>query len=87
MLPEAGIPLQGDGMPLRPQDAPEPSDSALECGIGHRVKASRSVLALALDDDCVFAGLQGGDIVVCRAYFHASGSVADCPIGMVPRDL
>ncbi|PLB41385.1 glutamine amidotransferase subunit DUG2 [Aspergillus candidus] len=63
VFPEAGIPLQGDGMPLRPQGAPEPSDSALECGIGHRVKASRSVLALALDDDCVFAGLQGGDIV------------------------
>ena len=37
----------------------------IECGIGHRVQASRSVLALVLDDDCVFAGLQGGDIVVC----------------------
>jgi len=36
----------------------------LECGIGHRVQASRSVLALVLDEECVFAGLQGGDIVV-----------------------
>lgn len=36
----------------------------LECGIGHRVQASRSVLALTLDEECVFAGLQGGDIVV-----------------------
>jgi di- and tripeptidase len=34
------------------------------CGIGHRVQASRSVLALVLDDECVFAGLQGGDIAV-----------------------
>lgn len=39
-----------------------------ECGIGHRVQASRSVLALVLDDECVFAGLQGGDIVVSIAY-------------------
>ncbi|RAK78832.1 glutamine amidotransferase subunit DUG2 [Aspergillus fijiensis CBS 313.89] len=36
----------------------------VECGaIGHRVQASRSVLALVLDKECVFAGLQGGDIV------------------------
>lgn len=35
------------------------------CGIGHRVQATRSVLSLVLDDECVFAGLQGGDIVVC----------------------
>lgn len=37
-----------------------------DCAIGHRVQASRSILALALDEDFVFAGLQGGDIVVCR---------------------
>jgi di- and tripeptidase len=37
--------------------------SQIECGIGHRVQASRSVLALVIDDECVFAGLQGGDIV------------------------
>ena len=42
------------------QDVSKQSD----CGIGHRVQASRSVLALVLDDQCVFAGLQGGDIVV-----------------------
>jgi len=35
-----------------------------DCGIGHRVLASRSVLALAVDEQCVFAGLQGGDIFV-----------------------
>lgn len=35
-----------------------------DCGIGHRVLASRSVLALTVDEHCVFAGLQGGDIVV-----------------------
>ncbi|KAJ6073113.1 hypothetical protein N7467_011198 [Penicillium canescens] len=34
-----------------------------DCGIGHRVLASRSVLALVVDEHCVFAGLQGGDIV------------------------
>lgn len=34
-------------------------------GVGHRVQAVRSVLALVLDEECVFAGLQGGDIVVC----------------------
>lgn len=32
--------------------------------VGHRVQAVRSVLALALNEDCVFAGLQGGDIAV-----------------------
>ncbi|KAJ5724452.1 hypothetical protein N7493_006180 [Penicillium malachiteum] len=36
---------------------------ASDCGIGHRVMASRSVLALVIDQECVFAGLQGGDIV------------------------
>lgn len=40
-----------------------------ECGIGHRVVASRSVLALALDDECVYAGLQGGDILVSAGQF------------------
>uniref|UniRef100_A0A093VIM6 Putative di-and tripeptidase DUG2 n=1 Tax=Talaromyces marneffei PM1 TaxID=1077442 RepID=A0A093VIM6_TALMA len=34
-----------------------------DCAIGHRVQASRSVLAVALDEECVFAGLQGGDIL------------------------
>lgn len=38
-----------------------------DCGIGHRVLASRSVLALVIDEECVFAGLQGGDIVVSVA--------------------
>lgn len=37
-----------------------------DCGIGHRVVASRSVLALVIDEECVFAGLQGGDIVVSK---------------------
>lgn len=37
-----------------------------DCAIGHRVQASRSVLAVALDEECVFAGLQGGDILVCH---------------------
>ncbi|PLB55571.1 Zn-dependent exopeptidase [Aspergillus steynii IBT 23096] len=42
---------------------PTHPESPVECGIGHRVQASRSVLALVIDNECVFAGLQGGDIV------------------------
>ncbi|KAI5294887.1 hypothetical protein KEM52_002946 [Ascosphaera acerosa] len=34
--------------------------------VGHRLRASRSVLSLALDDECVFAGLQGGEIRAWR---------------------
>ena len=48
-------------------DSPDDAGSAhptSDCGIGHRVLASRSVLALAVDEHCVFAGLQGGDIFV-----------------------
>lgn len=37
--------------------------------IGHRLQAHGSVLALVIDHDYIFAGLQGGDIVVC---FHLS---------------
>ena len=33
------------------------------CRFGHRVVASRSVLALELDEECIFAGLQGGHIL------------------------
>jgi di- and tripeptidase len=50
---------------LAHNDDPDYQPSQIECGIGHRVQASRSVLALVVDEDCVFAGLQGGDIVVC----------------------
>lgn len=46
-----------------------------DCGIGHRVVASRSVLALVLDEECVFAGLQGGDIVVSQLFFLRSGII------------
>ncbi|KAL4873060.1 hypothetical protein BDV12DRAFT_116119 [Aspergillus spectabilis] len=48
---------------LAQNDGPNDLSSQIECGIGHRVQASRSVLALVVDEDCVFAGLQGGDIV------------------------
>ncbi|KAL3452624.1 hypothetical protein BJX65DRAFT_303439 [Aspergillus insuetus] len=48
---------------LAHNDDPDYQPSQIECGIGHRVQASRSVLALVVDEDCVFAGLQGGDIV------------------------
>lgn len=49
---------------LAKTDGSNDPSSTIECGIGHRVQASRSVLALVVDEDCVFAGLQGGDIVV-----------------------
>lgn len=32
--------------------------------VGHRLQASKSVLSLAIDEDYVFAGLQGGEILV-----------------------
>ncbi|KAL4895019.1 hypothetical protein BDV59DRAFT_159128 [Aspergillus ambiguus] len=57
---------ESDLRPLTAQLAPDVASrppSQIECGIGHRVQASRSVLALVIDDECVFAGLQGGDIV------------------------
>ncbi|KKA17050.1 WD repeat protein [Rasamsonia emersonii CBS 393.64] len=44
-------------------DLPREATLHNDCAVGHRVQASRSVLALALDEECVFAGLQGGDIV------------------------
>jgi hypothetical protein len=31
----------------------------------HRIRTPSSILALAVDDHCVFAGLQGGKIQVC----------------------
>lgn len=39
-----------------------------DCGIGHRMVARRSVLALVVDEECVFAGLQEGDIVVSELH-------------------
>lgn len=59
-----------------------------DCGIGHRVLASRSVLALVIDEECVFAGLQGGDIVVCQNYQTEPGnSLCLMCSGLVSRDL
>lgn len=49
-----------------------------DCGIGHRVLASRSVLALVIDEECVFAGLQGGDIVVSRVLLILSSGFSNC---------
>ncbi|KAJ5902635.1 WD repeat protein [Penicillium taxi] len=52
-----------DARPIHTPVASEEAHTDSDCGIAHRVLASRSVLALVIDDDCVFAGLQGGDIV------------------------
>lgn len=54
-------------------DLPREATLHNDCAVGHRVQASRSVLALALDEECVFAGLQGGDIVV-RSHWKFSSS-------------
>lgn len=56
---------ESDTRSLTRRIADDASTSDVDCGIGHRVQASRSVLALALNDECVFAGLQGGHIAVC----------------------
>lgn len=48
-----------------------------KCGIGHRVVANRSVLALVLDSECVFAGLQGGDILVSSSSYSMCYPRAD----------
>lgn len=39
----------------------------------HRLNASRSVQALVVDDDVLFAGLEGGDIVVCYSLIVMRG--------------
>lgn len=57
----------------------EVTDLKNECAVGHRVHSVRSILALVLDKECVFAGLQGGDIVVCAML----GSRSTFPAPMV----
>ena len=59
---------RSDGLSANPAVQPpsgyggeEPNGSP----VGHRMQAGRSVLSIVVDERCVFAGLQGGDIVVC----------------------
>ncbi len=40
------------------------SAKKVEHNVSHRVEAERSILALVVDDDYLFAGLEGGDITV-----------------------
>lgn len=35
--------------------------------VAHRLEAERSILALVVDDEYLFAGLEGGDITVCTS--------------------
>ncbi|KAM5493456.1 hypothetical protein MaudMau93_000838 [Microsporum audouinii] len=44
-------------------DSSPTTESRTSSGVAHRLQATRSVLSLAIGRDCVFAGLQGGDIV------------------------
>lgn len=48
-------------------NSPSPSAEQDIPTIGHRLNAGRSVLALAVDEESVYAGLQGGDILVRNA--------------------
>lgn len=42
------------------------SAKKIEHTVAHQVEAERSILALVVDEDFLFAGLEGGDITVCR---------------------
>ena len=65
MLSENAVPLQGGKFPGPiSSDLESPNELPNAFSVGHRVKAARSVLALVIDEECVFAGLQGGHIVV-----------------------
>lgn len=50
---------------VQDSDSSPTTESRTSSGVAHRLQATRSVLSLAIGRDCVFAGLQGGDIVVC----------------------
>lgn len=43
------------------------SAKKIEHIVAHRVQAGRSILALVVDDDYLFAGLEGGDIAVSNS--------------------
>ncbi|KAF3899902.1 Di-and tripeptidase [Trichophyton interdigitale] len=54
---------ESTGMNAQDSDSSPTTESRTASGVAHRLQASRSVLSLAIGKDCVFAGLQGGDIV------------------------
>lgn len=60
-------------------DSSPTTESRTASGVAHRLQASRSVLSLAIGKDCVFAGLQGGDIVVSTtaSIFRSSKLIQD----------
>ena len=64
-LPESAtaIALKLEGATERPNFGSIPLS---EDNLHHRLNASGSVQAIIVDDDVLFAGLQGGEIVVCR---------------------
>ncbi|EFR04915.1 WD repeat-containing protein [Nannizzia gypsea CBS 118893] len=51
------------GWNAQDSDSSPTTESRTASGVAHRLQASRSVLSLAIGRHCVFAGLQGGDIV------------------------
>lgn len=46
------------------------SAKKVEHTLAHQVEAGGSILALVVDDDYLFAGLEGGDIAVCQDRRH-----------------
>ena len=60
--PEANIGL-ADGTGVKEGSSPGAQADSLK--FLHRIRTASSILALAVDDQCVFAGLQGGKIQVC----------------------
>lgn len=61
--------------------------SLSEENLQHRLNASGSVQAIVVDDDVLFAGLQGGDIVVSMTLYIHDFSAPLTIIGLVVRDL
>jgi hypothetical protein len=74
------------------------SAKRVEHTIAHRVEAERSILALVVDDEYLFAGLEGGEITVgiwfyvskfhqVRPITNESRLTIGVMIGVVTRDL
>lgn len=56
-----------------------------ERSLNHRVKAKSSILCLIVDDDCLIAGLEGGDIVVRTTWPRDSPASSDSPSSRLGR--
>lgn len=78
------------GWNAQDSDSSPTTESRTASGVAHRLQASRSVLSLAIGRHCVFAGLQGGDIVVSTMAIILIGNAVQKLIstsGVVTFDL